>query len=134
MFTVDVKQQCNNNNNLLANVSDPLQAASDLGNVFMSFTVGRSIVNIYSRLSLSRLRLSRITANLEEKIWFFFKRRNLTPSNKILWIREEIAAIFSIYISNYIYLFVKFDCSIVFFLNSAHLICRSTDISKCFRG
>ena len=24
-----------------------------------------------------------------------------------------------------------FDC---IFLNSAHLICRSTDISKCFRG
>ena len=25
------------------------------------------------------------------------------------------------------------DC-FFFFLNSAHLICRSTDISKCFRG
>ena len=30
--------------------------------------------------------------------------------------------------------FVKFGFSIGFFLNSAHLICRSTDISKCFRG
>ena len=30
--------------------------------------------------------------------------------------------------------FVKFGCSIGIFLNSAHLICRSTDISKCFRG
>ena len=45
---------------------------------------------MYSRLSLSRLRLSRITAYLEEKIWSFFKRRNLTSGNKILWIREEI--------------------------------------------
>ena len=29
--------------------------------------------------------------------------------------------------------FVKFGCSIGIFLNTAHLICRSTDISKCFR-
>ena len=30
--------------------------------------------------------------------------------------------------------FVKFGCSFGIFLNSAHLLCRSTDISKCFRG
>ena len=29
---------------------------------------------------------------------------------------------------------MKFCCSIGIFLNSAHLICRSKDISKCFRG
>ena len=29
---------------------------------------------------------------------------------------------------------MKFGCSIGIFLNSAHLICRSKDISKCFRG
>ena len=29
---------------------------------------------------------------------------------------------------------MKFGCSIGIFLSSAHLICRSTDISKCFRG
>ena len=29
--------------------------------------------------------------------------------------------------------FVKFGCSIGIFLNSAHLICRSTNISKCLR-
>ena len=45
----------------------------------------------YSRLSLSRLRLSRITAYLEEKIWSLFKHRNLASGNKILWIRGEIA-------------------------------------------
>ena len=28
---------------------------------------------------------------------------------------------------------MKFGCLISIFLNSAHLICRSTDISKCFR-
>ena len=45
----------------------------------------------YSQLSLSRLRLSRITAYLEEKIWSLFQHRNLTSGNKMLWIREEIA-------------------------------------------
>ena len=64
---------------------------------------------IYSRLSLSRLRLSRITAYLEEKIYSLFKHGNLTSANKLLWIRGEIApqeqflpfsTIFSIYISN----------------------------------
>ena len=30
--------------------------------------------------------------------------------------------------------FVKFSSLIGIFLNSANLICRSTDISKCFRG
>ena len=29
---------------------------------------------------------------------------------------------------------MKFGCSIGIFLNLANLICRSTDISKCFRG
>ena len=29
---------------------------------------------------------------------------------------------------------MKFGCSIGIFLSSAHLICRSTDISKYFRG
>ena len=42
------------------------------------------------------------------------------------------------YISNYrnqiTCSFVKFGCSIGIFLNSANVICRSTDISKCFRG
>ena len=30
--------------------------------------------------------------------------------------------------------FVKFGCSIGIFLSFARLICRSTNISKCFRG
>ena len=29
---------------------------------------------------------------------------------------------------------MKFGCSNIFFLNTINLICRSTDISKCFRG
>ena len=29
---------------------------------------------------------------------------------------------------------MKFGCTICIFLNSENLICRSTDISKCFRG
>ena len=29
---------------------------------------------------------------------------------------------------------MKFGCATCIFLNSENLICRSTDISKCFRG
>ena len=64
--------------------------------------------NKYSRLSLSRVRLSQRTAYLEEKIWSLFKHRNLTSGIKILWISGKIAPqeqfLFppnvSIYISN----------------------------------
>ena len=64
---------------------------------------------LYRRLSLSQLRLSQITAYLEEKIGSLFKHRNLTSGNKILWIRGKIAPqeqflpfsiIFSIYNSD----------------------------------
>ena len=39
----------------------------------------------YSRLPLSRPRLSRITACLEVKIWSLFLHGNQTTGNKILW-------------------------------------------------
>ena len=101
----------------------------------------------YSRLSLSRLRLSRITASLEVKIWSLLKHENLTTGNKILWKRGEIAPpkeqisplfhnIFNISLISRVklhYSYVKRGCSIYFFLNSADLICRGTDISKYFR-
>ena len=45
----------------------------------------------YSWLSLSRPRLSRITAYLEEKIWSLSKHENLTTGKNILWKRGEIA-------------------------------------------
>ena len=48
----------------------------------------------YSRLSLSRPRLSRITAYLEVKFWSLFKHGNLRTGNKILWKRGEIAPLF----------------------------------------
>ena len=38
----------------------------------------------YCRLSLSRIRLSRIAAYLEVKIWFLFLHGKLTTRNKIL--------------------------------------------------
>ena len=62
---------------------------------------------IYSRTSLSRTRLSRITAYLEVKIWTLPKHENLRTGKKILWKRGEIApkeqfllfsTIFSIYL------------------------------------
>ena len=78
--------------------------------MFSKYSDGKVFVNgIYSRLSLSRLRLSRIPAYFEEKIWSLFKYRNLISSTKILWISGEIApqeqflplpTIFSFYISN----------------------------------
>ena len=77
------------------------------------------------------------------KIWSLPKHENLTTGKKILWKRGEIAPKFSSfpqyfqYISNFqstiINIFVKCGCSTCFFLNSANLICRCTDISKYFR-
>ena len=61
----------------------------------------------YNRLSLSRPRLSRITAYLDVKIWSLFKHGNLRTGGKILWKRGNIApkeqfflfsTIFSIYL------------------------------------
>ena len=45
----------------------------------------------YSQLSLSRLRLSRITVYLEEKIWSLLLLRYLKSGYKILRKRGEIA-------------------------------------------
>ena len=75
-----------------------------------------------------------------------FKHENLT-TDKILWKREEIALkeqflLFSTIFSIYIYLTsgVKLHIHLwnvvvpsIFLLNSANLICRSSDISKYFR-
>ena len=46
--------------------------------------VGLCYVTNYSRLSLSQLRLSRITADTEVKIWSLFEHGNLTTGIKIL--------------------------------------------------
>ena len=84
---------------------------SIISNLLLCFYNFKFVAMLYIRLSLSRLRLSRITDYLEEKIWSLFKHINLTSGtcNKILWIRKEIApqeqflpfpTIFSIYISN----------------------------------
>ena len=100
---------------------------------------------IYSWLSLSRTHLSRIIAYLEVKILFLPKHENLTTSKKYCGKEEKLRLMsnFSSFpqyfrcISNVkspiIYKFVKCGCSNYFFLNSENLICRGTDISKCFR-
>ena len=99
-------------------------------------------------LSLSHPRLSRITAYLEVKIWSPFKHENLTTKycgkEEKLLLRSNFSSFLQYFlqyfqcISNFrsqiIYSFVKCGCSIYFFLNSANLICRGTDISKYFRG
>ena len=100
---------------------------------------------IYSWLSLSRTRLSRITAYLEVKIWSLPKHENLTAGKKYcgkeekLLPRSNFSSIsqYLQYIFNFMspitYKFVKCSYTNYFFLNSANLICRSTDISKYFR-
>ena len=99
----------------------------------------------YIWLSLSRTRLSRITAYLEVKILSLPKHENLTTSKKYcgkeekLLLRSNFSSFpqYFRYISNVkspiTYIFVKCGCSNYFFLSSENLICRGTDISKCFR-
>ena len=85
----------------------------------------------YSRTSLSRTRLFRITAYLEVKIWSLFQHETMTTGNKLMWKRGEIApeeqfilfsTLFYIYISNFrsqiTYSFVKCGCSIYCFPHS----------------
>ena len=81
------------------------------------------------------------------KIWSMPKHENLTTGKKILckkgrncFYKEQfllLSTIFKKNISNFkspiTYIFVKCGCSNYFFLNSANLICRGTDISKYFR-
>ena len=103
--------------------------------------------SIYSRLSLSRPRLFRITAYLEVKIWSLFCHGNLTTGIKILWRRGEIppqeqfllfSTIFSTYLlTSGVKLHIHLSNVVVrfiVFLNAANLICRDTDISKYSRG
>ena len=100
----------------------------------------------YSRTSLSRTRLFRITAYLEVKIWSLFKHETMTTGNKIMWKGGEIAPQEQFFFSfphYYIYIFltswVKLHIHLlnvvvqfIVFLTLSSLICRSTDISKCF--
>ena len=85
----------------------------------------------YSRTSLSRTRLFRITAYLEVNIWSLFYHGTMTKGNKIMWKRGEIApkeqfllfsTLFYIYISNFrsqiTYSFVKCCSSIYCFTHS----------------
>ena len=90
-------------------------------------------------------RLSRITAYLEVKILSLPKHENLTTSNKYcgkeekLLLRSNFSSFpqYFLYISKFqcpiTSIFVKCGCSNYCFLNSENLICRGTDISKCFR-
>ena len=99
---------------------------------------------LYSRTSLSRTRLFRITAYLEVKIWSLFSHETMTTGNKIMWERGEIAlkeqfllfsTLFYIYISNFrsqiTYLLLNVVVQFIVILTLSTLICRDTDISKC---
>ena len=68
-----------------------LSSLSKLALVIPIVTFRSMYIPIDSVLPLSRLRLSRITANLEVKISSLFYHGNLTRGKKILWKRGEIA-------------------------------------------
>ena len=86
---------------------------------------------MYSRTSLSRTRLFRITAYLEVKICPYFT--TMTTGKKIMWKGGEISPLFHIiiyiYISNFrsqiTYSFFKCGCSIYYFPHSL-----SSDMSR----
>ena len=95
----------------------------------------------YSWLTLSRPRLSRITAYLEANIWSLLKHENPITGNKILWkkgkeekllLRSNFSSFphYFQYISNFksqiTYTFVKWGCSINFFFPK---FCKS-DMSR----
>ena len=94
----------------------------------------------YSRLSLSRTRLSRITAYLEgsENLVSVLTQRSTKRHQNIVEKRRNSPLfhnIFNISLtweSNYILILLKSVVRLIVFLSSAKLICRSTDISKCF--
>ena len=78
------------------------------------------------------------------KIWPLPRHENLTTGKKYcgkeekLLLRSNFSSFpqYFRYISNFkspiTYVFVKYGCSNYFFLNSANLICRGTDISNYF--
>ena len=99
------------------------------------------LFSVYSWLSLSRPRLSRITAYLEVKIWSLPKDENLTIDNKILWKRRNCSKgaisplfhdIFNISRISRVQLRIHLLNVVVRFIFSSILICRCTDISKYF--
>ena len=66
---------------------------------------------------------------------------NLTSGNKILSIRGNFSPFPQYFQYTFLskgvlitYSLVKFSCAICIFLNPENLICRTTDISRCFRG
>ena len=105
-------------------------------------TFSQGVRFLYSWLSLSRSRLSRITAYLEVKIWSLPKLENLTTGKPYcrkeekLLLRSNFSSFLQYfqYISNskspIKHIFVKHGCSNYYFLNSANLIYWGTDISK----
>ena len=107
----------------------------------------------YSWPPLSRTRLSRTTAYLEVKIWSLLKNENLITGNKILWktyvenivekrrncslgaISPLFHNIFNICLTSRVQLHIHLFNAVVrfiVFLTLSTLICRGTDISKCF--
>ena len=102
-------------------------------------------LNRYSRTSLSRTRLFRITAYLEVTIWYLFNMKLGQQVTKQCGKEEKLLlrSTFSSFPHYFIYIFLTAGVKLhihllnvvvqfIVFLTLSTLICRSTDISKCF--
>ena len=118
---------------------------SHRGRQFFFFKAYKKYIQLTLIISTSLTHLSRITAYLKVKIWSQPKYENLTTDKKKYCGKEEkllLRSNFSSfpqyfqYISNFksTHIFVKCGCSNYFFLNSANLIYRGTDILKLHFG
>ena len=105
-------------------------------------TITTIVNNIYSRLALSRFRLSRIFAYLEVKTWSLLKYENQTTGKKYCGKEEKLLlrSSFSLFpqyfqhISNFRSQITYWDVVVrLFFLNSANLIRQGRAILKYFR-
>ena len=94
---------------------------------------------MYSRTSLSRTRLFRITAYLEVKIWSLFYHETMKTGNKII-LRSNFSSfphyfMYRIFLTSGVKLHIHLlnvVVQFIVFLALSTLICRGTDISKCF--
>ena len=103
----------------------------------------RFICTVYSRPSLSRPRLSRINVYIEGKFWSLFIMEILEQLTKYCGKEEKLLlrSNFSSFPHYYIYIsgvklhihLLNMVVRFIVFLTFATLICRGTDISKCFR-
>ena len=131
-----------NNGKTNAEIKPPIHKQRELQHRSHLGTVSRKPTRGFKLLSLSRPRLSRITAYLEVEIWSLPKLENLTNGKNYcgkeekLLLRSNFSSFpqYFQYISDFkspiTHIFIKCGFSNYFSLNSANLICRGTDFRE----